>query len=236
MLSLTYEVLIHLEDAVTMRETELTRLAPARKVYGALGQLEKKGWIKKTVDIHSKKYSLTPTGRQFIDTTLRQLHETSKNNPWTFVIFDIPEKRRALRAQLRALLTQLGYVTLQPSVWISTATHTAKVEQFALKNNLSQRIHIFTVPKWDPSPSIIARIWDMKKLAARYERFNRAAQTLLKKGKSSHARMIAKELIFDFALITGSNPHIDEALLPKDWPAEKAFAFYQKLRPLARGN
>jgi len=236
MLNLTYEILIHLEDAVTMTEVELTQLAPKRKVYGALGQLEKKGWVKKSVDLHPKKYSLTPAGRQFIDATLAQARKTPKNSLWTFVMFDIPEKRRGLRAQLRTLLTQLGFGTLQPSVWISTTAHTTKIEQFALKNNLSQRIHIFAVSKWDAKPSIIARVWDIKKLATRYDRFNRAAQALLLKDKSGNARMLAKELIFDFALISGSSPNLDESLLPKDWPAQKALSLYEELRPLARGN
>ncbi len=236
MLNLTYEILIHLEDAKAMVEIELTRLAPSRKIYGALGQLEKRGWVKKTVETNQKKYVLTPAGQQFIDSTLSQLRDKPISDHWTFVMFDIPEKRRGLRAQLRALLTHLGYGTLQPSVWISTIGNTEKIEQFALKHNLSHRIHILSVSKWDVQPTIIARVWNIKKLASRYNRFNRAAGTLLKKGGSENTRMSAKELIFDFALITGSNPNIEESLLPKDWPATKAFALYEKLRPLARGS
>ncbi len=37
---------------------------------------------------------------------------------WRVVIFDIPEKRKQLRGEVRTILTGIGFVRLQDSVWI----------------------------------------------------------------------------------------------------------------------
>ena len=37
---------------------------------------------------------------------------------WRMLIFDIPERRRPLRAKVRATLRELGFVRLQDSVWV----------------------------------------------------------------------------------------------------------------------
>ena len=37
---------------------------------------------------------------------------------WRVIIFDIPEKRKALRNRMRTTLMQIGFVRLQDSVWV----------------------------------------------------------------------------------------------------------------------
>ena len=37
---------------------------------------------------------------------------------WRLLIFDIPERRRKTRAQIRTTLVSLGFVRLQDSVWV----------------------------------------------------------------------------------------------------------------------
>ena len=56
---------------------------------------------------------------QVIDKTARLLKKrTPWDRRWRMVVFDIPEKYRRLRNQIRAILKRAGFVQLQQSVWI----------------------------------------------------------------------------------------------------------------------
>ena len=65
---------------------------------------------------------VTPKG----DRLLHHLDPTEKNRAvpkhwdgkWRVLIFDIPEKRRSLRYQIRTSLISIGFVRLQDSVWV----------------------------------------------------------------------------------------------------------------------
>ena len=65
---------------------------------------------------------LTPKG----DAALRsfEVHEFSRTRPrswdrkWRVLVFDIPERRKALRDKIRNTLNVIGFVRLQDSVWV----------------------------------------------------------------------------------------------------------------------
>src|SRR6185503_5238760 len=67
-------------------------------------------------------YELKPGG----DRKLKQLEIANYKLPrpkrwdrkWRIVIFDINEKKRKLRDQIRNLLVSLGFIRLQNSVWV----------------------------------------------------------------------------------------------------------------------
>src|SRR3990167_9523855 len=69
-----------------------------------------------------KRYCLTSDGEnvlrrwQFTDF---KLHKPKKwDKKWRVIIFDIPEKKKSLREQIRYLFTQAGLRWLQDSVWV----------------------------------------------------------------------------------------------------------------------
>lgn len=74
------------------------------------------------LEYHDKKLRLTPKG----ETVLRRLelsdYQISKpkrwDGRWRVLIFDIPEKRRKLRDQVRGTLIDIGFIRAQDSVWI----------------------------------------------------------------------------------------------------------------------
>jgi hypothetical protein len=88
----------------------------------AVGRLIKQGYIQK----EGERYRITDKGRQQLDQAIRtaQLNlahraRTGKwDKKWRIVIFDIKEKRRAVRDELRSLLITTGFVKLQDSVWV----------------------------------------------------------------------------------------------------------------------
>lgn len=52
--------------------------------------------------------------------TLREFSKTPRrwDRKWRVLIFDIPERRKALRLKIRTMLRTIGFVRLQDSVWV----------------------------------------------------------------------------------------------------------------------
>lgn len=70
-----------------------------------------------------KRYArITEAGKQILE--LETLREKSMRKPtrwdgrWRVVLFDIPERRRGVRNQLRLFMQEFGFVRLQDSAWI----------------------------------------------------------------------------------------------------------------------
>jgi len=88
----------------------------------ALGRLAAKGLIT-FEERNGKRYArVTEAGKKVLE--LESLREGSVKKPkrwdgrWRVVLFDIPERRRGVRNQLRLFMSEYGFVRLQDSVWI----------------------------------------------------------------------------------------------------------------------
>lgn len=113
-------------------------------------QLRVRGYIKSTTNKDGIcNYKLTEKGRlKIIKARIKLLHLIRKKNKksrkwdkkWRVVIFDIPEKRKKLRDELRMQLKLLGFKQLQKSVWIYPFEMDQEfqklVELYRLKKNI----------------------------------------------------------------------------------------------------
>lgn len=89
----------------------------------AAGRLVAKKYVVWVERDDGKKYlRLTPEGRRAL--AFEQAKVTLKNQKkkwdgrWRMVVFDIPERRRAVRFRLRKVMGEIGFVRLQDSVWV----------------------------------------------------------------------------------------------------------------------
>ena len=85
----------------------------------AIERLEELQFIRR----RGKALSITEHGAdalgQAIDKTARLLKKNAPwDHRWRMVVFDIPEKYRRLRNQVRTILKRVGFIQLQQSVWI----------------------------------------------------------------------------------------------------------------------
>jgi len=81
--------------------------------------LEKKNLISKTSENH---FSLTLQGKiEILKSTKRKFYFNEKkwDKKWRILAFDIPEKNRRTRRQLRELLYVMGFKAVQKSIWIT---------------------------------------------------------------------------------------------------------------------
>jgi len=86
-----------------------------------LEKLVKDGFIIVVNDDGEKKLELTAKGENFLEKgrLLAELDNKKWDKKWRIVIFDIWEKRRKVRDQLRMELIGLGFQKMQNSVWIT---------------------------------------------------------------------------------------------------------------------
>ncbi|MFA6278500.1 MAG: CRISPR-associated endonuclease Cas2 [Candidatus Paceibacterota bacterium] len=93
-----------------------------RRITQAITRLEYAGLVKTSGKYGHRNASLTEKGRAVIGTVYANEYRIPApvfwDGKWRVVMFDIREKRRRARSQLRTLLMGAGFLRLQDSVWI----------------------------------------------------------------------------------------------------------------------
>lgn len=91
------------------------------KTKTVLGRLAQKGCIT-FVKKDGKRYArITEKGKRMLQMETEKIAIAKKrrwDRRWRVVIFDIPERRRSVRASIRRFMQEYGFVRLQDSVWI----------------------------------------------------------------------------------------------------------------------
>lgn len=93
----------------------------ANQAKNALSRLARKGDVK-FVEKNGKRYAqITETGRANLQMQTMKMSAASPrrwDQRWRVVLFDIPEKKRAVRNALRRHMRLVGFYRLQDSAWI----------------------------------------------------------------------------------------------------------------------
>ena len=91
-----------------------------QRLYDAWYNLIKRGYLQRRIFGKSEAYVLSPKGElKIFHERVRLSRSRSKlpNGQWLMVFFDIPETKRKMRDSLRAGLENLGFSSVQKSVW-----------------------------------------------------------------------------------------------------------------------
>lgn len=87
-------------------------------IKSAANRLKNKGLLK----FGNGYYSLTPQGEKVLkrwEQTNYKINKPKKwDKKWRIVIFDIPERKKKVREEIRQILTRAGFKRLQDSVWV----------------------------------------------------------------------------------------------------------------------
>lgn len=93
-----------------------------RRITQAITRLEDAGLVKTSGERGHRKIVLTDKGRTVVGTIYASEYRIPEpafwDGKWRVVMFDIREKRRGARSQLRSLLFGAGFLRIQDSVWI----------------------------------------------------------------------------------------------------------------------
>ena len=93
-----------------------------RRIMQAISDLERAGLVRTSGQRGHRNVELTIKGHSVIEAIYASEYRIPEpafwDGKWRVIIFDIREKRRKVRAQLRLLLSGAGFLRLQDSVWI----------------------------------------------------------------------------------------------------------------------
>ena len=93
-----------------------------RQITQAVTRLENAGLVQTSGQYANRRVVLTEKGRKMIGTIYASEYKIPEpafwDGKWRIVMFDIREKRRRTRSQLRSLLAGAGFLRLQDSVWV----------------------------------------------------------------------------------------------------------------------
>ena len=149
---------------------------------------------------------------------------------WLLVVLRVPEQRREVRHQLRTQLAWAGFGSLGGGLWISPhAEREAELIEMASEESvaelLSFRAELGAVG--DPQ-RLIAAAWDLAEVSDAYTEFIDTFGRL--RPKTPEAVFQAQTLLVHaWRRFPFLDPDLPEAVLPAEWPRERAHDVFQEL-------
>lgn len=194
----------------------------------ALYNLRSRGLIAHMDRTNPTAVAITNLGKQRIEETI----PTYKvNRPWDkhiyLISYDILTKANKSRDMLREYIRRTGGTILQESLWVNPYNPSLLLKDFVEDHAIPGTVlvsklgHDGTVGE-ETLPDLIMRIYGLDTLAQRYEEF---LETYRRPASTTPKTTIT----IDYLAILKDDPQLPFPLLPKDFPAEKAWRRYQEL-------
>ncbi len=228
----------------------LVRLAAELGVSGnalrsALSRMTREGWLAARRDGGAPRYRLTTRGRELIEEGIARIygrHRGAWDGRWLLISYSLPEPRRGQRDRLRQGLSFLGLGALGNGLFISPHDLRQQVHELVRRHEVEREvtIHHGTL-EWPSDPGIVvARAWDLDRLAARYASFVESVRRELRQADGLDDREAFRRrfrLTHEFRRFPFSDPDLPDVLLPSGWigtTAREMFLTYnRKLRKRA---
>ncbi|MGW6458093.1 PaaX family transcriptional regulator [Streptomyces sp. NPDC055078] len=182
------------------------------------------------------------------DHRIFERHRATLADGWLLAVFSVPENERSKRHQLRSRLSQLGFGTAAPGVWIAPA-HLHDTTVNALRGlGLDGYAELFRADHlaFGDLHTKVRQWWDLDGLETLYTTFLAEHTPALDRWSDTRERdgLIAftdyVRLLTDWRRLPYLDPGLPEALLPADWhgirAAELFFTLKERLEDTARGH
>lgn len=218
-----------------------------RAARSALSRMHRKGLVKPERAGRHSLYTLAARGRRIIDEGSVRMFEPRRRDwdgQWHLVVYSLPEQQRSLRSALRKRLAWLGYGPLAPGTWISPNNRHVEVDRMVEDLDAQGYVQMFSglrLAKGDDR-DVVGRCWDLKDLHQQYTHFisrwetrlEKCAAALVRGDGPSPAECFGQRfwITHEYSPFPRLDPNLPQALLPDDWPGDKAAAIFQDYRAL----
>jgi phenylacetic acid degradation operon negative regulatory protein len=210
-------------------------------VRAAISRVLRQGWIQSRKIGNRSYYSMTEKGKKRLDEAAARIY---KQNPeqwdgkWTMVSYNIPEKIREKRDQLRKELTWLGFGMLNTSTWISPHNLGERVKEISQSYEVEDFVEIFNCDHlgWSSEKDLVKKCWDLDGIQNAYQEFidkyQPKLEEFIKKGPEGYTDgecFVEKTyLVHEYRKFLFIDPDIPEALLPERWNAKIADVLFKE--------
>lgn len=206
-----------------------------------LREMQKAKYIKKVVDEKGRAYfEITARGFEFFSKRfpLSPRSRSKWDKRWRLVIFDIPEKERNKRDDLREKLLNLGFGMWQQSVYISPYDLKKEMNEFLEELGLSSFAVCLEAKAFSgkSDQDLVIEIWKLQELADQYEDTVARFELGLLEGKDrpEKKKEVCQEFHDHYFQLLESDPLLPWELLPDWWPAERVKKTFIKSQQIAQ--
>ena len=190
-----------------------------RSIYQAYQYLLKTGAIDKIIRDNKPYIRFTSKTNLALkrDFSILQMQKQKWDRQWRLVIFDIEEKEKAARETLRKKLIELGFASLQRSIYISPYNFNNDVYEYLRNQGLLGSVLVLTAKHelLGDEKSLARQLWKLDCLEQKYNELI----TEIKQQESRPAKSKVITSIRDRYLgLLQRDPFLPYELLPEDWP------------------
>ena len=167
------------------------------------------------------------------DTRIFERRRATAEDGWLVVVFSVPESELDKRHALRTSLTQLGFGTTAPGVWIAPGNLATETRRTLERRGLSEYVDIFTGQHFafGDLRSKVRAWWDLDELTDLYADFLRRHRPVLDAGVLSpeQAFQTYVPMLTAWRRLPYSDPGLPLSLLPPGWNGVTAEALFEQL-------
>ncbi|WP_441248860.1 PaaX family transcriptional regulator [Kitasatospora sp. McL0602] len=213
----------------------------ASSVRTAVFRLKKRGWLESETRSGLRGYALTPTALEALaagDEVIWHARQPADlGDGWCLVNFSVPESARAVRHQLTAHLTSLGFGNIGSAVWIAPARMLPAAQRAIAELDLTEQCAVF-VGDYVAGQQLTAMVrsgWDLAEIDLRYREFiddfepasDRLAAGSLTDGE--HAFVTYLSVVDHWRKLPFRDPGLPPEVLTEDWSGPAAVRLFEHL-------
>jgi DNA-binding transcriptional regulator PaaX len=151
-------MLLSAKSTKRMHAIAYKRAARRQAEKNALERLKNKGWI--IVD-NDQRFHITKQGELALGRVVRQTKDglsatRTWDGKWRLFAFDIPERLRVLRRELRLVLRRAGFIQLQQSLWVYPHECGELKQLLDMDARLARYVVYATVERMDNEKNLLA--------------------------------------------------------------------------------
>lgn len=203
----------------------------------AISRIVSQGWLKSRKIGNRSYYSMTPRGKKRLNEAAARIYKqmpTKWNGKWCVATYNIPEKQRAMRDQLRKELAWMGFGMLANSVWISPHDLAERVKEIAESYKIDEYVEIFDSEYRGGSShkQLVEKCWNLEEINASYQEFIDRYQPQyeeLREKVSNNQEISDSEcfvektkLVHEYRKFLFIDPSLPDELLPDFWVGRSA--------------
>jgi phenylacetic acid degradation operon negative regulatory protein len=204
-------------------------------VRSSISRLKRRGVVRSERRDGAAGYALAEPTLEMLaegDARIFERRRATTEDGWLVVVFSVPESEREKRHSLRTSLTQLGFGTAAPGVWVAPGNLATETRRTLERRGLSEYVDIFTGQHFafGDLRSKVRAWWDLDELADLYADFLRRNRPLLDATPTpEQAFQVYVPMLTQWRRLPYSDPGLPLSLLPPGWNGVTAEALFQEL-------